>query len=137
MLNPEYNILKWAGSSLGYTHNEKSIVKMRDRKCTEETRSKISIARLGKSLSEETRLKMALAKKGKIHKDETIIKFKIAAASRAQKISVFDVVNNKKIEYDSIATAAKSLEIKPAIILNYINRNQIKPYKKRYIFSKV
>ena len=110
---------------------------MRDRKCTEETRSKISIARLGNSLSEETRVKMALAKQGKKHKNETIIKFKIAAASRAQKISVFDVVNNKKIEYDSIATAAAALETKPATILNCINRNQLKPYKKRYIFSKL
>lgn len=36
LFNPEYNILKLAGSPLGYKHTEKSLAKMRDRKLSKE-----------------------------------------------------------------------------------------------------
>lgn len=32
LLNPEYNILKIAGSSLGFKHSEKTIAKMKEKK---------------------------------------------------------------------------------------------------------
>jgi len=66
LLSPEYNILKVAGSSLGYKH-------------TEETKAKISKIHLGKIVSTETLTKMSLALSGKnnpmfgkIHSEETI-----------------------------------------------------------------
>lgn len=50
--NPEYNLLKIAGSQLGSIHSE-------------ETRASISRARIGKKYSDETRAKMSSAQTGK------------------------------------------------------------------------
>lgn len=50
LLKPKYNILKIAGSSLGYKHSE-------------ETRAKISVAGKGKTLSELTKAKMSDSQK--------------------------------------------------------------------------
>lgn len=51
---PKYNILKVAGSSLGFKHTEESLIK-------------ISKIHLGRIVSEETRAKMSLAKTGDNH----------------------------------------------------------------------
>jgi group I intron endonuclease len=51
LLNPEYNILRKAGSSFGYKH-------------TEESKTKISTSRLGRKLSEQHKSKLSLAKMG-------------------------------------------------------------------------
>jgi group I intron endonuclease len=53
LLKPEYNILKIAGSLLGYKHSEKTI-------------AKLSEIRKGKPHSEETRIKISEGNKGKI-----------------------------------------------------------------------
>lgn len=41
LLNPEYNILKTAGSSLGYKHSPDTIAKFKARKFSPETRAKM------------------------------------------------------------------------------------------------
>lgn len=51
LFKPEYNILKKAGSSLGFVHSEESKALMRG-------------AALGRKLSEETRAKMSASQKG-------------------------------------------------------------------------
>jgi group I intron endonuclease len=68
LLNPEYNILKKAGNSLGLKHSE-------------ETREKMSLNKMGdknpmfgKFFSEETIGKMSEAKRGKTHSEETMAK---------------------------------------------------------------
>jgi len=88
-LEPEYNILKVAGNSLGYRHSEESLVKMSEalkgrtfsaetivkfsgRTHSEETKALISQAMIGKNLgknlgkthSEESKALMSLAKSG-------------------------------------------------------------------------
>jgi group I intron endonuclease len=45
-LNPEYNILKLAGSRYGYRHTEETLAKFRARKLSEETKGKISTSRI-------------------------------------------------------------------------------------------
>lgn len=55
LLKPEYNILKRAGSSLGFKHSEETLVKLSrsktGKKFSEETRAKMSSAQLGEKTS--------------------------------------------------------------------------------------
>jgi hypothetical protein len=53
----------------------------------------------------------------------------------SQKIVVTDLEFETKTTYNSIRAAAKALNIHHNIISGYFNRNQIKPYKGRYVFS--
>lgn len=56
----------------------------------------------------------------------------------SQKIEVFDKQTNMTTHYDSLSEAARALNLSsPKIISQYISRNQIKPYKNRYTFTKV
>ncbi|KAG0122093.1 hypothetical protein HOY82DRAFT_575286, partial [Tuber indicum] len=55
----------------------------------------------------------------------------------AQAIKVFDIEMNETTNYNSINEAAQALNIRQTNISNYFNRNQIKAYKGRYIFTKV
>jgi hypothetical protein len=55
----------------------------------------------------------------------------------SQKISVFDNDNNETTTYDSMYEAARVLNIRWEAIKNYFKQNQVKPYKGRYIFTKV
>jgi hypothetical protein len=59
------------------------------------------------------------------------------AGKPSQKISVFDNHNNKTVIYDSINEAACALNISHTIIVIYFARNQQKPYKGQYIFTKL
>jgi len=43
--------------------------------------------------------------------------------------------NREETLYNSMGAAAKALNIDVCIISRYFNRNQIKPYKKRYVFT--
>ena len=112
-LQPEYNILKTAGSSLGYKHDEKA------------------------------RAKMSTSKKGKNHpmfgktpNQETISKI-TASQPNSIKIEVTDLEINTKTIYNSVGSAAKALNIHASIISRYFSNNgyQKKPYKGRYIFN--
>ena len=51
------------------------------------------------------------------------------------KIKVIDLELNIKTTYDSMLAATRALNINSTIISKYIKRNQISPYKKRYIFK--
>jgi group I intron endonuclease len=74
---------------------------------------------------------------GRKHSDESRKKMSAAKLDISQKISVFDNDNNETITYDSIGEAARGLNIKKSVIVNYFARNQQKPYKKRYTFKKI
>jgi hypothetical protein len=49
-------------------------------------------------------------------------------------VQVQDLIENKTIIYSSYRKAARALNIDKQIIIDYFNRNQSKPYKKRYGF---
>ena len=63
-----YNIIKIAGSSLGYKHSEKTKKLMREKRkhqtYTDEHRKNMSIANIGRKHSKESKEKMSLANKG-------------------------------------------------------------------------
>jgi len=129
LLQPEYNVLAKAGSSLGFKHSE-------------ETKQKMSESRIGHKPSEETKQKMRDAllgikrsnsgsfKKGHKHTEETLAKL-------SQKIEVQDLETGTKNNYSSLAEAARALGIHQSTITNYFIRKNKKPYKGRYVFTKI
>jgi len=115
ILQPEYNILRVAGSSFGYKHSD-------------EARSKMSTIKQGSNHSDETRKKMSEAKIGNTNSKNQ---------PNSQQIEVIDIQNNTTTSYDSMGEAARALNLPNfSIIRNYILLNQQKPYKGRYSFKK-
>lgn len=123
-LKPEYNILKKAGSLLGFKHSEKTLIKFRKRKHSEETRAKISAVQIGKVLSEETKAKL----KG-------LPRPKGSGRSKIQ-IEVFDVETGIKTIYVSISEASLALGAHKGTISKYITSSSNKPFKGRYVITK-
>jgi group I intron endonuclease len=62
--NPEYNILKIAGSCLGRKHTEATIAKLKGRVHSRDTLEKLSAIAAGRLFSEETRAKISASLKG-------------------------------------------------------------------------
>lgn len=142
---PEYNILKFAGSSLGKKSTEETKIKMSEahkkidhcgrflkgHKHTEETLAKLR----GRKHSEEAKIRMSEAhnptrfKPGQMRVE--------GAGKPSQKLEVFDNKTNLTTAYESISEAALALYIKPSRISTYLRNNQKKPYKGRYIFKKI
>jgi hypothetical protein len=56
--------------------------------------------------------------------------------STSQVIEVFDLEEKTTTTYNSIGEAARALNIYQSVIVKYFARNQQKPYKGRYTFSK-
>ena len=86
ILQPEYNILRVAGSSFGYKHSDEARSKMsttkQGLKRSDETRTKISTARQGLKHSDEIRAKMSARARGRKFSDETLAKMKAAKLGR-------------------------------------------------------
>ena len=119
LLKPEYNILKTAGSSLGFKYSEESRVKMSNAKIGE------NHPMFGKKYSEEIRANMSGRPRP------------VGAGKPSQKIEVWDLLENKKTIYDSISATALALGIRQTTVSWVLNKNQKKPYKGRYTFSRV
>jgi hypothetical protein len=110
-LRPEYNILQKAGSSFGFRHSPETIQKM------SELQNLIKHRNPG------------LFKKG--HK-------KIEGAGKLSKrVEVLDIDTSKRTIYNTISAAAEALNINQAAISMYFVRNQKRPFRGRYIFTKV
>lgn len=110
-LNPEYNTLKFAGSSLGYKFSEAS-------------RAKMSRSQIGKKAGEKNPFF------GKHNPKPE------GAGKPCQKIEVIDTKNNTTTKYDSMTAAALALNTNHSVITQYFARNQ-KLYKNRYAFKKL
>jgi group I intron endonuclease len=65
-LNPDYNILKKAGSSLGYKHSEENLALFKMPK-TDKHKENITKAKIGTFHTEETKLTMSIARKEKLN----------------------------------------------------------------------
>jgi group I intron endonuclease len=139
LLNPEYNILKKAGSSFGFKHAEETKQKIGEAsqglKRTEETKRKMSEAQIGRKHSEDSKEKIRNApNSGRFIKGQT----KIEGAGRPpQAIEVMVLETGNKNTYESTREAGRALNIDSSIISRYLRNNQKKPYKGRYIFTKI
>jgi group I intron endonuclease len=139
LLKPEYNILKTAGSSLGYQHLEEAKKRISEaslgRIHSDGAKKRISEAQkgnkncLGRKLSEETKNKISEANKG-VRKTGPV-------GSPSVQIEVIDLYTGIKTTYDSISEAARALGVDKGGISKYFSRNSQTPFKGQYKLSKV
>lgn len=126
LLNPEYNILKKAGSLLGFKHSEETMAKMSISKTGEKNHM---FGKIGEKhpMFGKTGDKNPMFGKPRPE----------GSGSPSQQIQVIDIENNITTQYVSISAAALALNINPTRISMYFSRNQTKPYKLRFIFKKL
>lgn len=150
-LNPEYNLsTEPSASFLGRNHTDGTKAKLsalfKGKSYPERAGENNSF--YGKTHSEETRNRISEAKKGvSLPKFSGEHKSKIAAAMVGKnkgensplstKIEVRDILTNESTIYPSIRVTGESLNIKYSVITSFISRNQLTPYKGKYIFKKV
>jgi group I intron endonuclease len=127
-LIPEYNLLKIAGSSLGYKHSEESLAKM-------------SEAMTGKTLSAETKTLISEAlsgenhprgMKGKTYSHSEESKTKISVA-KGTTIYVYDTNDTLVNSFSSASKAALHFNVSKTTILRYIANQKI--FKENLILS--
>ena len=120
---PEYNILKIAGSTLGRKHSEETIAKMKNRIWTEEQKIK-NIKRLNLLNASEKHLEH----------------LKNLTAKQSHSVLVLDTLTNEKTIYPSISSAAKGIGVSQSgICLGFKSKGEssILVKKKRYQITKL
>jgi len=138
LLNPEYNILKKAGSLLGFKHREETRTKMSISKTGEKNPKPPLVGVLGKIGVQHPMSGKTGEQNPNPHLWGVLGKPRPeGSGSPSQPIEVIDIKNNITTIYDSISAAALVLNIKQSRISTYFSRNQNKPYKLRYIFKKL
>jgi group I intron endonuclease len=122
-IKPEYNILRVAGSLLGFKHSADTILKFKNRIGEKnpmfnkihsaETKLAMSQIQVGKSLSEETRLRLSL--------------------TNSRKVFIF--TKSKKIikDFKSYSEAAEYLNCSTRTLSRYMDKNNL--YKKQFYLS--
>jgi len=124
LLKPEYNILKIAGSLLGFKHSDDTIFRLKKAK------SNLNNPMFSKNHSVETKLKMSELKLGKLRSEETKLKIGLTN-SRKVFIYKLDILSNKKIKikyFDNYSKAAEFLKCSTRTLSRYIDKNIL--YKK-------
>jgi group I intron endonuclease len=123
LLNPEYNILKIAGSTLGYKHTEETLAKFKERKLTSEQLEKLRAHLIIFNQNEKLRSNAS----------ERMLKLNEAKAIR---VEVTDIRINETTIYKSLRDAAKALNT-DLKAMHYNERKQKErnmpvPFKKHY-----
>jgi len=114
-ISPEYNVLKIAGSSLGFKHSAKTIEKMKTAHIYDnEIKLKRRLARLGFKVSEETRVKLS----------------QITTRAIGVPVIVKNNITNEEKQYVNITEAAKVIGVTRTAVRKAINRK--KSIKKTY-----
>ena len=135
LLQPEYNILKTAGSCLGNKASLETRAAMRaaalGRKHTEETRAKIGAAGLGRKHTAETKAKISDLRKGFKHTEEARAKI-IANSASAIPVSVTDLDTGETTIYGSAFQAAKAIGCRHKAIWARIHNSHMGPYKGKF-----
>lgn len=133
-LNPEYNILKIAGSRLG---SKQSL----------ETKNKISLALIGHKSSDLTKRKQRIAKQGVTRDEFTAAKLKkhltelnknMLAKKKGIKVTVLDLNTNITTEYDSMRKAAQAMGSYAHVLSKHENlqlKGYGQPFKGRYVIK--
>lgn len=153
LLNPEYNILKVAGSLLGFQHSESTREKLAifytGRKISEQVRAKMSdaqkgrvhtlearakmrISKLGCKLSEEHKASISAAALGKTHDESTKLKI---SSTNGTAIIVHDIETGEIKNFVSMREASRHFNISNHTIARYIRLGIL--YKDKYKISKL
>jgi group I intron endonuclease len=128
LLKPEYNILKTAGSTLGYKHTEETLAKFKERKFTPEHLAKLKahLIELNQNQSEEQRLGAK----------ERMLRINMA---KGIKVEVTDLRTNEIIIYDSLRKTAEALntDLKALGYNEKVQkeRGKIVPFKKYFVIK--
>lgn len=120
LLNPEYNILKIAGSPLGYRHSEAA-------------KKLISIASKDREVLESTRDLKREALLGKVFDQERVDKMRLSNILR-KSVIVTNKETGEIIEFSSMTEAGKYLGISRVTVSKYLLNNI--PYKNYLISAK-
>lgn len=130
ILVPEYNILKYANSLLGFKHSKETIEKLKERVISSEHKELLSLVHKGKVVSQETKNKLASAttnyKKDNPLTPEALANIKAKTIAR-EGVSV-SVLNNKTKELKEFTTqteAGQFLGITRQAIHNAIKRGTL------------
>jgi len=155
-LNPRYNTLKIAGSSLGRKHSEEAKAKIskalkgvyvKEKSAlygsnhSEETKALMSLKKFksnnplfGKTHTEETKELMRQKALGRKHSEETLLNM---SASRGYPVQIYEKCNSEGFQligsFVSIRKAANFLGISANTVRLYINSGEI--FKDRYKFT--
>lgn len=105
-LNPEYNVLKIAGSTKGYKHTKATIEKMKTvHLSNDDIKLSRSLARLGFKVSDFTRKRLS----------------EITTARAGIAVTVYNMDTNEEKEYVNITEAAKALNVSRTAVRKAIN----------------
>ena len=155
-LNPRYNTLKIAGSSLGRKHSEEAKAKISKAlkgvyvkeksalygsRASEETKALMSLKKsksnnplFGKTHTEETKELMRQKALGRKHSEETLLNM---SASRGYPVQIYEKCNSEGFQligsFVSTRKAANFLGISANTVRLYINSGEI--FKDRYKFT--
>lgn len=121
---PEYNILRKAGSCLGFVHSQETIAKFKEisknRVYSEERKAKL--ARFNLNRTEE-------------FKKKRLIQLLDLNMKKGHQIEVFNISTNEKNLYSSIRQAASALNISHNTIKRHLESGKL--FKCTHRFSKV
>lgn len=131
-LQPEYNLLKKAGSIIGFKHSILSRKKMNEsalgRVISEEARLNLSEALSGRKLSESTKEKIISFK----HTEQ--VKLRISLGNpRTRSVQITDLHTKDTTNFSTMTLAAAHLNTTTATIESYIKTQKL--YKDRYLIS--
>lgn len=149
-LNPEYNILKVAGSLFGFKHSPETLKKMKEiiSNRSDEEKANISAklreAALGRTYkhTEETKIKLKNAMLGRKHSEKSKEKMRIFQSNRTKhsipgvKIEVKDMETGQTFLYDSLRIAGKELNSSHAALLYNLNKGK-ELFRGRYRITKI
>jgi group I intron endonuclease len=155
-LNPQYNILKIAGSSQDFKHSEETKTKISKslkgiyvkeksalfgRSHTEETKKLMSLKKakgnnplFGKTHSKDSIELMRQMALGRIHSEDTKLKM---SAIRGNPVNIYEKCSSEGFKlignFVSARRAGKFLDISGSTVIRYMNSGEI--FKDRYKFS--
>jgi group I intron endonuclease len=125
-LNPEYNILKIAGSRLGAKHTLEAIAKI---KAAALNRSEEALA---KNLEHLNKLNSSQEHKEHLIRLNSSLE---QIAKTANPVIVVDTLKGESLEFRSITQAAKSFGVHPEIIRRCIEKEKL--YLNKYFITKI
>ena len=139
LLSPEYNILKFAYSMLGFRHSPENLEKFKLKIISPEHKEILSLVHKGKLVSQETRNKLAVAtanyKKNNPLSPEALANIKAKSLEReGVSVTVLNTQTNEVREFTSQTEAGEFLGVTRQAIYNAIKRG--KPIQGIYLISK-
>lgn len=149
LLDPEYNICKTAGSSLGRLHSEESKEKISKSKLntnlkeenhfyghthTEEAKEKMVNSKLSKALPTIIKKRISETMLGRKLTEEHKINLSLSKKN-SKKLFVLDLTTNQETLYNSISQAERSLGLPKNSIRDNLKSKTGAPYRGKYKFS--